>query len=155
MDGTKSDDLNAAIGADNLEGTFGTAPGSSLTGARTAFNDAYAASFASVPPLPFMAETYDAVVLIALAAEKAGTTTDSAKIRDALRSVANAPGEKVGPGVDSIKRALELIQAGQDVNYEGAGGSQDFDENGDVISTIEIWKIEGGEIVSTDRFELP
>ena len=94
-------------------------------------------------------------VLIALAAEKAGTTTDSAKIRDALRSVANAPGEKVGPGVDSIKRALELIQAGQDVNYEGAGGSQDFDENGDVISTIEIWKIEGGEIVSTDRFELP
>jgi ABC-type branched-subunit amino acid transport system substrate-binding protein len=155
VDGTKSSDLNEAIGADNLEGTFGTAPGSSLSGARTAFSDAYTASFASVPPLPFMAETYDAVVLIALAAEKAGTTTDSAKIRDALRSVANAPGETVGPGTESIKHALELIRAGKDINYEGAGGSQDFDENGDVVSTIEIWKIEGGEIVSTGRFELP
>ena len=104
---------------------------------------------------PFVAETYDAVVLIALAAEKAGTTTDSAKIRDALRDVANPPGEVVGPGVDGIRRALELIRDGKDINYEGAAGSQDFDENGDVLSTIEIWKIENGEIVSTGRFELP
>jgi ABC-type branched-subunit amino acid transport system substrate-binding protein len=102
-----------------------------------------------------MAETYDAVVLIALAAEKAGTTTSSAAIRDALRDIANPPGEIVGPGVDSIKRALYLIQEGKDINYEGAGGSQDFDANGDVISTIEIWKIEGGAIVSTGRYELP
>jgi len=95
------------------------------------------------------------VVLIALAAEKAGTTTNSAAIRDALRDVANPPGEVVGPGVDGIKKAMELIRAGKDINYEGAGGSQDFDENGDVISTIEIWKITGGEIVSTGRYELP
>ena len=155
VDGTKSDDLNTAIGAENLEGTFGTAPGSALNAARSTFNEAYTAAFASNPPLPFMAETYDAVVLIALAAESAGSTTDSAKIRDALRAVANPPGEVVGPGVAGIKRALELIRDGQDVNYEGAGGSQDFDENGDVISTIEIWSIESGAIVSSGRFELP
>ncbi len=154
-DGTKSPDMNEAVGVQNVEGTYGTAPGSPVTGARQAFDAAYEASFAAVPPLPFMAETYDAVVLIALAAEKAGTTTDSAAIRDALRDVANSPGEVVGPGVDSIKHALELIRDGKDINYEGAGGSQDFDANGDVISTIEIWKIENGEIVSTGRYELP
>ena len=50
---------------------------------------------------------------------------------------------------EGIRRALELIAAGQDVNYEGAAGSVDMDENGDVISGhIEIWKISGGEIVS-------
>jgi ABC-type branched-subunit amino acid transport system substrate-binding protein len=154
-DGTKSPDMNEAVGVANLEGSHGTAPGAPVTDARLIFDAEYEASFAAVPPLPFMAETYDAVVLIALAAEKAGTTTDSAAIRDALRDVANPPGEVVGPGVDSIKRALYLIQQGEDINYEGAGGSQDFDENGDVISTIEIWKIEGGAVVSTGRYELP
>ena len=154
-DGTKSPDMNEAVGVDKLEGTFGTAPGAPVAEARTNFNNAYTGAFAAEPPLPFMAETYDAVALIALAAEKAGTTTDSALIRDALRDIANPPGEIVGPGVDSLRRALALIQDGKDINYEGAGGSQDFDVNGDVISTIEIWKIEGGEIVSTGRYELP
>jgi len=154
-DGTKSPDMNEAIGADKLEGTYGTAAGSSLTDARRTFEADYEAAFALVPPLPYMDTTYDAVVLIALAAEKAGTTTDSAAIRDALREVANSPGEVVGPGVDGIAKALQLIRDGKDINYEGAGGSQDFDENGDVVSTIEIWKITGGEIVSTGRYELP
>ena len=155
VDGTKSTDMNEAVGVDKLEGTFGTAPGAPVEDARINFDNAYTAAFAAEPPLPFMAETYDAVVLIALAAEKAGTTTDSALIRDALRDIANPPGEIVGPGIESLRRALELIRDGKDINYEGAGGSQDFDANGDVVSTIEIWKIEGGEIISTGRYELP
>jgi len=154
-DGTKSPDMNEAIGADKLEGTYGTAAGSALTDVRRAVEADYDSAVADVPPLPYIDTTYDAVVLIALAAEKAGTTTDSAAIRDALREVANSPGEVVGPGVDGIAKALQLIRDGKDINYEGAGGSQDFDENGDVVSTIEIWKITGGEIVSTGRYELP
>ena len=147
--------MNEAVGVEHLEGTYGTAAGTPITAIRQAFEDAYEEAFAVVPPLPYLDTTYDAVVLIALAAEKAGTTTDSEAIRDALRDIANPPGEVVGPGVDDIRRALELIQDGEDINYEGAGGSQDFDVNGDVSSTIEIWKIENGEIVSTGRFELP
>lgn len=156
-DGTKAPEMNETVGWDKLEGTYGTAPGVEATvEGQIAFRKAYANAFAvELPPLPYIDTTYDAVVLIALAAAKAGTTTDSAAIRDALRDVANPPGEIVGPGIDGIKRALELIRQGKDINYEGAGGSQDFDDNGDVISTIEIWKIEGGAIVSTGRFELP
>jgi len=155
VDGTKSVDLFDALGWDKFEGAQGTAPGSPVTDARRTFDAGYEASFALPPPLPFIAETYDAVVLIALAAEKAGSTTDSAAIRDALRDVAGPPGKIVGPGVDSITEALELIRDGKDINYEGAGGSQDFDAKGDVDSTIEIWKIEGGEIMATGRYESP
>ncbi len=155
VDGTKSAAMNETVGWDKLEGTYGTAPGVEVTAEGQAFREDYVSAFAvELPPEPYIDTTYDAVVLIALAAEKAGTTTDSAAIRDALRDIANPPGEIVGPGVDSIKRALYLIQEGKDINYEGAGGSQDFDANGDVFTTIEIWKIEGGAIVSI-RFELP
>ncbi len=155
VDGTKSAAMNETVGWDKLEGTYGTAPGVEATAEGQVFREAYLSAFAvELPSEPYIDTTYDAVVLIALAAEKAGTTTDSAAIRDALRDIANPPGEIVGPGVDGIKRALELIRQGKDINYEGAGGSQDFDANGDVFTTIEIWKIEGGAIVSV-RFELP
>ena len=32
---------------------------------------------------------------------------------------------------------------GKDTDYEGAAGTVDFDENGDVITPIEIWKYMG------------
>jgi len=154
-DGTKSADMFEALGWGDFEGMYGTAPGTAASDARSTFNADYSAAFGPISENPYMAETYDAVVLIALAAEKAGTTTDSTKIRDALRDVSSGPGEVVGPGVAGLTRALELIKDGKDINYEGAGGSQDFDSNGDVASTIEIWQVSGGKIASTGRFELP
>jgi ABC-type branched-subunit amino acid transport system substrate-binding protein len=147
-DGTKSPDMNEAVGWGALSGTYGTNAGSEETEASRQFVLAFEQAFAFMPPLPYIDTTYDAVILICLAAEQAGTTTDSAAIRDALRDIANPPGELVGPGVDGIARALELIAEGEDINYEGAGGNQDIDENGDVFSTIEVWKIEGGAIIS-------
>jgi ABC-type branched-subunit amino acid transport system substrate-binding protein len=153
-DGTKSPDMNEAVGWGALSGTWGTNAGSEETEVSRAFTLAFEQAFAFMPPLPYIDTTYDAVMLICLAAELAGTTTDSAAIRDALRDVANPPGEVVGPGVEGIERALELIAEGEDINYEGAGGQQNFDANGDVFSTIEVWKIEGGAIISMG-YELP
>jgi ABC-type branched-subunit amino acid transport system substrate-binding protein len=149
VDGTKIPESFAVIGWDALEGSHGTGPGFESNPSTQAFVDAYEETYDVEPTHPFMNETYDAMVLIALAAAKAGSTTDSAAIRDSLRDVANAPGQVVGPGAEGIARALQLIAAGEDVNYEGAAGSVNLDENGDVISGhIEVWKIEGGEIVS-------
>jgi hypothetical protein len=42
------------------------------------------------------------------------------------------------------------LQAGLPINYEGASGNVDFDDNGEVMAPIEIWCYEGGEIVSKD-----
>ncbi len=149
VDGTKIPESFEAIGWDQLEGSYGTGPGFEANPSTQAFIEAYAAEYGEEPPHAFMNEAYDAFALIALAAAKAGTNTDSAAIRDAIRDVANPPGEVVRPGAEGIKMALELIAAGEDVNYEGAAGSVNLDENGDVITGyIEIWKIEGGEIVS-------
>ena len=155
VDGTKSPEMMEVVGWDALEGMLGTAQGSPDSPSLREFQGSYAAVHGAPPKHPFIAENYDAAVLIALAAAKAGTTTDSVAIRDALRSIANPPGEAVGPGVEGIKKALMLIDEGKDINYEGAAGTVDFDENGDVTGYIEIWKVEGGEIKSTGRFELP
>ena len=155
VDGTKAPELFDAAGWEAFDGMYGTAPGTAANKAGDAFKADYLTQFGGIAEHPYMAETYDAVILIALAAAKAGTIDDSTKIRDALRAVANPPGEKIGPGIGGMKRALTLIEQGKDINYEGAGGSQDFDSNGDVASTIEIWQIKDGAIASTGRFELP
>ena len=155
-DGTKGAEWIEGIDVwDALDGSLGTAQGSEGSPAKDAFENGYTDSYGVPPSHPFMAEHYDATVLVALAAAKAGSTTDSATIRDSLRFVANAPGEMVGPGRDEIAKALALIADGKDINYNGAGGDIEFDENGDVFGTIEIWQIKDGEISSTGRFELP
>ena len=152
VDGTKSQDMFDRLGSEQFEGSFGTAPGAPDSDAKSTFESLYEEKFGELPTNPFIGETFDAMVLIALAIEKAGEN-DGPAIRDALRDVANPPGEVVGPG--DLTRALELIGDDQDIDYEGVAGSQNIDENGDVSNTIEIWKIEGGKIVSTGQFESP
>ena len=156
VDGVKGPDWIDAIDAwDELEGVYGTAPGGPARAEKDAFETAYTATYGYPPSHPFMGEHYDAAVLIALAAAKAGTTTDATAIRDALRDVANAPGEVVGPGREGIARALALIAEGQDINYEGTAGNVDINENGDVFGSIEVWQVKDGEIASTGQFVTP
>lgn len=150
-DGTKSDDQFEALGWENFEGMSGTAPGALEAAAGTAFTAAYEAEFGEKPPLPFMRESYDAVYVIALAAEKAGST-DSKAIRDAIRDITNPPGEVASPGVDGFASALELIAAGTAIDYQGAAGPIDYDVNGDVLQgAIEVWDITAGAIVEAVR----
>jgi ABC-type branched-subunit amino acid transport system substrate-binding protein len=144
-DGTKSADMFKDLGWSTFDGMKGTAPSSLDVAAGKTFEAAYTAEYGSTPPLPFMREIYDAVYLVALAAEKAGST-DSTAIRDALRDVANPPGETVGPGTDGYEAALALIADGKDINYEGASGPVDLDKNGDVlIGAIETWHVDAAK----------
>ena len=154
-DAAKSSTMVDAVGGDALEGTLGTNPGSRENRSLKTFNTAYWEAYSEVPAAPFLAQTYDTVVLIALAAAQAGTVSDSRTIRDALREVATGPGTEVSGEPKGIKEALKLISDGKEIDYEGVTGSMEFNESGDVNGTIEVWKIEGGEIVSTGRFEFP
>jgi ABC-type branched-subunit amino acid transport system substrate-binding protein len=145
-DGTKSEDIIAAVGAENLEGMEGTV--SAPAEIPAAWKSEFEAEYGELPPLPYIAESYDAVVMIALGAAKA-QSTDPAEIRDAMRTLNDPAGEKVASGAAGIKKALELIKAGKAINYQGASGFSGWDANGDVPSGyIEIWKIEGGKIVT-------
>jgi len=146
-DGTKSQEIIDAIGATALEGTTGTSPSTPEKAELTANFDAdYKAEYGKdVPALPYVRESYDAVVAIALAAE-AAKSTDPTKIRDQLRKMASPPGNKIGAGAAGIQQALTAVRAGTDIDYEGAANSDNFDANGDVLTgAIEIFKITGGK----------
>jgi ABC-type branched-subunit amino acid transport system substrate-binding protein len=148
-DGTKSQDIVNAVGAENVEDQMGTAPGSAGGDAYVIFNTDYKAEYGELPPLPFITNAYDGTAVIGLAAYAAkvkGLDLTASNIRDQLRSVGNPPGEIIKPG--EFKKAFGLLEEGKDINYEGAAGSVDFDENGDVATPIEIWKYSGGKIVT-------
>ncbi|ASC72137.1 Amino acid/amide ABC transporter substrate-binding protein, HAAT family [Halomicronema hongdechloris C2206] len=150
-DGMKAPEVIDAIGAETLEGAFGTAP-QALTDsdAYQTFVSAYEAAYGELPPKPYIDTAYDATMLLALAIQKAGNT-DGAAIRDALREVANAPGTKVGPGDWAV--AVDALADGEDIDYEGASGALEFDDNGDVGGTFAHWVIQDGEIVTVEVFE--
>ncbi len=142
-DGMFDQSVIEQIGADNLrENIFITQAASDYDdGSYKAFAEAYEA-LGRDPVAPYAAHGYDAVFLIALAIEKAGSA-DRAKIGVALREVANAPGEVIRPG--EWDKAKAAIAAGKDVNYEGASGNVDFDDNGDVAGIYSVNTVGGGD----------
>ncbi len=149
VDGTKDAELFAELGWENFDGLYGTGPTALLSEFADEYKDMYLGEYGEVYTLPFVAEAFDAVVAIALAAEKAGTNTDSTAIRDSLRDVSNTPGTVYGPSEDDLAAALLAIGNGEDVDYSGASGAVEFDAAGDVsFGAIEIWKVEGEEIVT-------
>ena len=148
-DGTKSEDIIKALGARNVEGQMGTAPGTAGGDAFVIFSADYKTEYGRLPPLPFITNAYDGMAVIGLAAYAAkvkGLALTSANIRDNLRAVANPPGEIIKPG--EFKKAFSLLDKGKKINYEGAAGSVDFDKNGDVVTPIEVWKYSKGKMVT-------
>ena len=154
VDGTKNQEMFDELGSAQFEGMHGTAPGATDSDAKSTFSSLYEAKYGELPSNPFIGEGFDGAILLSLAMAKAaadghGNTIDG----NSLRFVANAPGEKVGPG--DMKKALDLLADGKDIDYVGVAGDQEIDANGDVSNTIEIWSIEVGEITSSGRFESP
>lgn len=147
-DGMKAPEIIQAIGAKYLNGSFATAP-QAAGQASALFKKAYEAKFGQLPPKPFIDSAYDATILLALAAEKAGSNKPKA-IRDALRAVANPPGTRVLPG--QFAKARKLLAAGQEIDYVGAAGPQNFDAAGDVAGTYAHWEIKHGKIVTIRVF---
>lgn len=143
-DGMVGDSLVKAIGADVLDGMIATRPGSpELPGTEIFNEDAKAAGID--PSAVFAAQAYDAAFLLGLAIEQNGNA-ESAGLSEALRSVASAPGEVILPG--EWKKAKELIAAGTEINYEGASGTHEFDENGDVPGVVLEMVVQDGAFTS-------
>jgi branched-chain amino acid transport system substrate-binding protein len=98
-------------------------------------------------PALFADRTYDAAILLMLAAEHCGCT-DGAGIRDALMEVQNPPGEEVSY---NVTRALELVRNGEGIYWTGAAGPMEFDSVGDVTAPYAIWRIVDGRITDQER----
>lgn len=156
-DGSKSEELAKVVGAENLEGMMGTAPGVGGGESYANFTVAFKAQFGDIPTVPFIANAYDAAALTGLAAYAAkvkGLPMTSGFIRDHLRLVSSPPGNFIAPG--EFEKAFELLRQGKEINYEGASGSVDFDKNGDVLAPIEVWRYSKGKIVTVRvEYQIP
>jgi len=149
-DGMKAPEVVHNVGAQYLKGTYGTTPGTRESGAKARFVEAYTKRFGEKPPKPYIDNCYDAIAVLALAVHRA-RSSDPRALRDALRQVANPPGDSIEPG--DFKKAFALLGEGRKVSYRGASGEIDFDANGDVVTPIEVWKIDDRGMIVTERLE--
>jgi branched-chain amino acid transport system substrate-binding protein len=144
-DGMRDGSVIQTIGAQNLANSFGTSGGSAAPADTIAkYAEAFKAKNPSLDPMgAFSPQMYDAVMTVALAIQKAGST-DRAAIARAIREVANGPGEVVGPG--EFAKARDAIAAGRKINYDGASGPIEFNAAGDAAGAIDVWSVKGGAI---------
>jgi branched-chain amino acid transport system substrate-binding protein len=115
-DGMIGQSIVDAIGND-LNKSFGSLPGSTGKGAGVFADVAKAGGIDSSGP--YTGESYDAAALIVLAMQ-AGESADRASIAKNVMGVANAPGTKIYPG--ELKKGLDLLAQGKQIDYEGATG---------------------------------
>ena len=114
----------------------------------TAWKSEFVAEYGELPPLPYIAESYDAVIMVALGAEKA-QSTDPAKIRDAMRTLNDPSGDE-----DHVRRRRHQEGArpdppGQGDQLPGRVRIRRLGQERRLPSGfIEIWKYEGGKIVT-------
>jgi len=93
------------------------------------------------PGVPvFTVNTYDAVIILALAVESA-KKVDGDALAENIRKVSNPPGTKVY----SFAEAVKLLRQGKKIDYEGLAGPQNFDEYGNVVTSLGVFKIEDNQ----------
>jgi ABC-type branched-subunit amino acid transport system substrate-binding protein len=104
--------------------------GTSVSGQATdGFNQVFAAKFGNTAqPLANANYAYDAVISLALAVDKANSTSGTA-INAAVNTVTNSPGTQCY----TYKDCLSLLHAGTKINYDGASGNLNYNQYNNVF----------------------
>ncbi|KFF58981.1 amino acid ABC transporter substrate-binding protein [Cryobacterium sp. MLB-32] len=137
VDGNLSD-YSADFSAGLVEGSKGTLPGLDVT----TLGD-FTTRLLEVDPnlkdFSYAAESYDAVMLIALAAYAANDTSGQS-IADFLRQVSGGTGDGTTVKQDFAAGA-DALAKGEQINYDGFSGPVTFDEHGDPTeATIGVYQ---------------
>jgi hypothetical protein len=134
-DGLISGTLPTSAGDEATEGLRGTAPGSPKKGeAPEAFDLLYEQSNPkNIERVAFDAQNFDAVILCYLAAVAAGST-DGADMAAEVRAISRPPGDVFT--FNQLPGAIEALQSGDDIDYDGASGAIDMDEAGDATAGV-------------------
>jgi branched-chain amino acid transport system substrate-binding protein len=150
-DGLASTDLLEDPGADLVNGIRGTAPGLPDAAAPSQELDEL---YTSLPPRDvdrqtFDAQNFDAVVLCYLGAVAAGST-DGAGISEQIQPISGPPGKKFA--WTELADAIKALENGQDIDYEGASGALDLNEDGDPTAGVyDVYEFRGGALNPTDE----
>jgi neutral amino acid transport system substrate-binding protein len=98
---------------------------------------------------PHPAQAYDMINLVALAIEAAKDPSGTG-INSTMKSISGPPGTQVG----SFAEGAKLIREGKKIDYQGASGPIDFDENGNIVqSNFRIAEVRNGKIVPVETLE--
>ncbi len=108
-----------------LAGMRGTLPGVDVAGEQAEFRDALLEVDPELIDFSYSAESYDAVVVIALAALVAGSD-DGEAIAAEINNVT-----KDGTPCTTFAECAELIAAGEDIDYNGVSGPLEFIDAGE------------------------
>ena len=134
------------IPAASLEGARGTTAGSPLgTKAGDAFDALYKSTPGTKDRQTLEVNNFDGAMICFLAsiAAKSGRGSDIVK---QIQRVASPPGRTYT--YLSLKQAVAALRAGKDINYEGAGGSDNLDKNGDLsVAIYNIFTYDNGKQV--------
>jgi ABC-type branched-subunit amino acid transport system substrate-binding protein len=125
----------------SCEGATATTPATAV------FNKYFKKSFPGKQPLASSIYAYDATITLALAIDKAGSTTGTTFAPD-IPLITSPPGKVVY----DYATALKAVKAGQDVNYEGGSGSMDYNQFHNVFGPYQLVQVDptGNEqVVST------
>ncbi|MBD2395313.1 ABC transporter substrate-binding protein [Cyanobacterium aponinum FACHB-4101] len=150
-DGVYSEDFTKQVGktADGnsiIAGALGTVPGADGK-ALEDFKNLWAEKTNNTPITAFVPHTWDATILLMLAAQAAGENSGEA-IKGKIREVSGGEGTEV---TDPCQ-AMELLRNGEQINYQGASGNVDIDENGDVVGVYDVWQVQpDGSIEIIDK----
>ena len=137
-DGMISDALVENFGSE-IDGSTGQNPGTDSPGAKK-YAELIGDKFN--PTSPFSAESYDAAALIMLAMQ-AADSKDPSDYKSHVMDVANAPGIEIFPG--ELGKALELIKAGEEIDYVGASAVELIGP-GESAGNYRQVTFEGGEL---------
>jgi branched-chain amino acid transport system substrate-binding protein len=140
VDGNLSSGAYADLPAGIMKGVKATLPGVFADGS---LQERLLGVDPALTDFSYAAESYDAVVLIALAAEQGGAT-DGMTIRDNLVSVS-----KGGTKCTTFAECKALIADGTDIDYDGVSGPVEFADNGDPsYATMGIY-----QYIANDKYE--
>ncbi|MDR7278074.1 ABC transporter substrate-binding protein [Catenuloplanes atrovinosus] len=130
VDGNLSNKYNFPAGT--LKGAKGTLPGAA---ANQAFKDKVLKEDPQLADFSYAPESYDAVMLTALAAEAAGSDAPAA-IAANLKAVSEG-----GTKCTDFATCLTLVKSGTDLDYDGISGPVSFNDAGDPSeATIGIYE---------------
>jgi branched-chain amino acid transport system substrate-binding protein len=143
-DGLASGDLPKDAGREATEGMRGTAPGSPDTGSASEAFDKLYTDAPGPDRQTFDAQNFDAVILCYLAAVAAGST-DGADMAGELQDITGPGGDKYT--WEQLPDAIRALQDGNDIDYEGAAGPIDLNEDGDPVSGVyDLFRYRNGEV---------
>jgi ABC-type branched-subunit amino acid transport system substrate-binding protein len=152
-DGLASGDLIESLDP-LMNGFRGTAPGTPEAGASSqAFDKLYSQSEPqNVDRNTFDAQNFDAVILCYLAAVAAGST-EGQDMADQLRDITGPGGTKYT--WQQLPEAVQALQNGDDIDYVGAAGEIDLDENGDPTKGVyDVYRIENADFSSIRQVDV-